>query len=201
MVFLIHLGRSWKGCSSTDAFDALAHYLQPLELVFCHLALGGMWVMEMPMGQIACNQRLPCSVWLCWLDSLIALLALLRPSLAQWSWGPVCADWNCPLGAALNALHAWGCACKQGPSETGLSAKVLVWAVSALRGAVENANALKLLPSSAACGKYSGLSRSTGSESIERVTEYSPQAAELRSRFTGNQDIHKSAGRTGHSSL
>ena len=49
-----------------------------------------------------------------------------------WSRGPVCADWYFPLGAALNALHAWGCACKQGPLDIGLSAKVLVWAVSGL---------------------------------------------------------------------
>ena len=107
----------------------------------------------------ACSQKLHLSLlrslWLCWLHSLIALLALLWPN--AWSYGPVCADWNCPPGAVLNALHARGCACMQDPLDIGPCAKVLVWAVWAICGTVEKfplANALRLLPGSAASREY-----------------------------------------------
>ncbi len=62
-----------------------------------------------------------------------------------------------PPGAVLNALHARGCACMQDPLDIGPCAKVLVWAVWAICGTVEKfplANALRLLPGSAASGEY-----------------------------------------------
>ena len=137
--------------------------------------------------------------------ALFALLALLRPSLAQCLVKRAClcrlkfSTWGCIECVACVGL------CLQAGSAGHRSFRESV-GLSCLgpRVCVENASALKLLPSLAACGKYEGLPGSTGSESIERVTEYSPQAAELDSSsrgIKGIRGIHTSAGRTGTSSL